>query len=182
MGVTYLNPMLSKQKVDTAWTPRRISDATHFLGDRAYVHSTAEATIIQDQEVSPSVFEAPRTLTFAELQSLIEQGKMDEIPNNKHIPDTINVVLTRYSILSSLAHNFHDRRPYPVSRAPRNAKNLGRSHRSRNDVRTQKPEIGIIASRGYALAPFNPSNSYMMNLTSLSPSNTEQNSGVEIWT
>jgi hypothetical protein len=86
---------------------------------------------------------------------------MDEIPNNKHIPDTINVVLMRYSILSSLAHNVHDRRPYPASRAPRNAKNLGRSHRSRNDVRTQKPEIGIMASRGYALAPFNPSNSYL---------------------
>jgi hypothetical protein len=88
MGVTYLNPMLSKQKVDTVWKSRRISDATHFLGDRA-----SEATIIQDQQVSPSIPEAPRTLTFAELQSLIEQGKMEEIPNNKHIPDTINVVL-----------------------------------------------------------------------------------------
>ncbi|KAI0273880.1 hypothetical protein BGY98DRAFT_1099380 [Russula aff. rugulosa BPL654] len=66
------------------------SDAKQVEGDRAYVHSTAEATIIQDQEVSLSVPEAPRTLTFAELQCLIEQGKMDEIPNNKHIPDTIN--------------------------------------------------------------------------------------------
>jgi hypothetical protein len=27
-----------------------------------------------------------------------------------------------------------------------------------------------------------PTRTYMMNLTSLSPSNTEQNSGVEIWT
>jgi len=68
------------------------SDAKQAEGDRAYVHSTPEATVIrvQDQEVSPSIPEAPRTLTFAELQSLIKQGKTDEIPNNKHIPDTIN--------------------------------------------------------------------------------------------
>jgi hypothetical protein len=120
------------------WTLRRISDATHFLGDRAYTRPTPEATAIQDEEVSPSIPEAPRSLTFAELQSLIEQGKTDEIPNNKHIPDTINVVLVSYSILSYLAHNVHDRRPYPPSRAPCNAKSRGRPHRSRNDVRTQR--------------------------------------------
>lgn len=32
-----------------------------------------------------------RVLTFAELKSLIEQGKTDNIPNNKIIPDTLNV-------------------------------------------------------------------------------------------
>lgn len=32
-----------------------------------------------------------RVLTFAELKSLIEQGKTDDIPNNKTIPDTLNV-------------------------------------------------------------------------------------------
>jgi hypothetical protein len=37
--------------------------------------------------------ETPRTLTFAELQALIEQGKTDEIPNNKPIPDELNVGL-----------------------------------------------------------------------------------------
>ncbi|KAN0139246.1 hypothetical protein V8E53_002747 [Lactarius tabidus] len=31
-----------------------------------------------------------RTLTFTELQALVEQGKTDEIPNNKHIPDALN--------------------------------------------------------------------------------------------
>ena len=87
-----------------------------------------------------SIPEDPRTLTFEELQSLIEQGKMDEIPNNKHIPDTINVLLISYSILSCLAHNAHDRRPYPASRAPHNAKSLGRSHRIRNDVRSPRLE------------------------------------------
>lgn len=31
-----------------------------------------------------------RLLTFAELTMLIEQGKTDDIPNNKVIPDTLN--------------------------------------------------------------------------------------------
>lgn len=32
-----------------------------------------------------------RTLTFAELKELIEQGKTDQIPNNRLIPDAIHV-------------------------------------------------------------------------------------------
>lgn len=32
-----------------------------------------------------------RVLTFSELKSLIEEGKADNIPNNKIIPDTLNV-------------------------------------------------------------------------------------------
>lgn len=32
-----------------------------------------------------------RILTFAELQELIELGKVDQIPNNKVIPDKLNV-------------------------------------------------------------------------------------------
>jgi hypothetical protein len=42
--------------------------------------------------VPAAIPETPKTLTFAELQALVEQGKTDEIPNNKHIPDAINVV------------------------------------------------------------------------------------------
>ncbi|TRM67096.1 hypothetical protein BD626DRAFT_484738 [Schizophyllum amplum] len=34
--------------------------------------------------------DAPRTLTFAELQALIEAGRVDEIPNNRDIPDKLN--------------------------------------------------------------------------------------------
>ena len=40
----------------------------------------------------------PRTLTFVELQALIEAGRVDEIPNNREIPDKLNVRL--YSFLS----------------------------------------------------------------------------------
>ncbi|KAF4576283.1 hypothetical protein AB1N83_003074 [Pleurotus pulmonarius] len=32
----------------------------------------------------------PRVLSFAELQELIQSGRVDEIPNNKIIPDTLN--------------------------------------------------------------------------------------------
>ena len=157
------------------WTLRRISDATRFLGDRAYTHSTPEATVIHDQEVSPSIPEARSTLTFAELQSLIEQGKMDEIPNNKHIPDTINVVLVSYSILSCLAHKVHDRRPYPASQAPRNAKSHGRSHRIRNDVRSRRLTLWRQEDMPWRLRTLQL---YTIHLTSLSPSHTEQISGV----
>lgn len=48
-------------------------------------HSASEATTAQ-----PKLPLAARTLTFAELQALVEQGKTDEIPNNRHIPDALN--------------------------------------------------------------------------------------------
>ena len=35
--------------------------------------------------------EEPQTLTFAQLKALIEQGRTDEIPNNKVIPDILSV-------------------------------------------------------------------------------------------
>jgi hypothetical protein len=35
--------------------------------------------------------EESRALTFAGLKDLIERGKTDQIPNNKHIPEAINV-------------------------------------------------------------------------------------------
>ncbi|TFY70488.1 hypothetical protein EVG20_g2511 [Dentipellis fragilis] len=35
--------------------------------------------------------EEPQHLTFSQLKELIEQGKTDEIPNNKKIPDALNV-------------------------------------------------------------------------------------------
>ncbi len=65
---------------------RHISDITYFSDERI-----PEATTAQD----------PPTLTFAELQTLIEQGKTDEIPNNKHIPDAINVVSISYAVLGN---------------------------------------------------------------------------------
>ncbi|KAH9915755.1 uncharacterized protein B0H18DRAFT_885533 [Fomitopsis serialis] len=40
------------------------------------------------QSLAPE--DEPRTLSFAELKALIEQGKTDQIPNNRQIPDELN--------------------------------------------------------------------------------------------
>ncbi|PCH37547.1 hypothetical protein WOLCODRAFT_128568 [Wolfiporia cocos MD-104 SS10] len=40
--------------------------------------------------IPPAPPEEPRTLTFAELKVLIEQGKTDQIPNNRIIPNELN--------------------------------------------------------------------------------------------
>lgn len=42
-----------------------------------------------------------RTLTFAELKALIEQGNTDQIPNNRVIPNELHV---RYAVPISLAY------------------------------------------------------------------------------
>ena len=73
-------------------TLRHISDIT-YITEHARVHSTQGAA--SGQAVFPYTdpgVETPKTLTFAELQALIEQGRTDDIPNNKQIPDALNVV------------------------------------------------------------------------------------------
>jgi hypothetical protein len=49
---------------------------------------TAAADTITLSETAP---EESRILTFAEIKDLIEQGKTDQIPNNKYIPNVISV-------------------------------------------------------------------------------------------
>ena len=53
-------------------------------GDRPT--STADAAQVNSQATDEN-----RVLTFAELKELIESGNMDKIPNNKIIPETLNV-------------------------------------------------------------------------------------------
>ncbi|KAI0795555.1 hypothetical protein C8Q75DRAFT_456411 [Abortiporus biennis] len=51
-----------------------------------------EEKISQQDTGSPEepATKEPRTLTFAELKELIEQGKTDQIPNNRVIPNDLN--------------------------------------------------------------------------------------------
>ena len=63
------------------------------------ISSSVDRSVPEDTTAQPGVPVAARTLTFTELQTLIEQGKTDEIPNNKHIPDALNVGLTSYSVI-----------------------------------------------------------------------------------
>lgn len=52
--------------------------------------------------VDAPVSEETRVLTFAELQQLIETGKVDQIPNNKVIPEAINVSTVEIILTQSL--------------------------------------------------------------------------------
>lgn len=45
----------------------------------------------EDKATAPKTNNEARVLTFAELQNLIESGKVDQIPNNKVIPEGLNV-------------------------------------------------------------------------------------------
>ncbi|KAJ8585261.1 hypothetical protein M405DRAFT_865537 [Rhizopogon salebrosus TDB-379] len=49
---------------------------------RTFTETAPSSSSYQDRENRP--------LTFAELKTLIEEGKTDSIPNNKDIPDTLN--------------------------------------------------------------------------------------------
>jgi hypothetical protein len=58
-------------------------------------HGTKAASTIPLESNANSVTEMaaeePRVLSFAELKELIEQGKTDQIPNNRIIPDELSV-------------------------------------------------------------------------------------------
>ena len=67
--------------------PLRITGSTLSEEDALRAESTKEAAASTSE---PPAGEA-RTLSFAELQELITQGKTDQIPNNKQIPDALSV-------------------------------------------------------------------------------------------
>jgi len=51
-----------------------------------------ELTLVASGVQSDSpITDENRVLTFAELKGLIESGNLDKIPNNKIIPETLNV-------------------------------------------------------------------------------------------
>lgn len=54
------------------------------IGDRT-------TSAVDGAQVDPPSTDENRVLTFAELKELIESGNMDKIPNNKIIPETLNV-------------------------------------------------------------------------------------------
>lgn len=62
---------------------------------RSYEQASRTASTVSSSSPSASSSTAAshdtRTLTFAELQELIETGKVDQIPNNKLIPEAFNV-------------------------------------------------------------------------------------------
>ena len=64
--------------------------------------STITTTVDGTQpEDSPAAADENRVLTFAELKEFIESGNVDKIPNNKIIPEALNVrLLSIYYIIT----------------------------------------------------------------------------------
>jgi hypothetical protein len=73
--------------------------------------------------------EVPQTLTFAQLKALIEQGRTDEIPNNKHIPDVLSVLIFFSSSFALLTPAF--RKTHRASRIRVSGESPGRCRRLR---------------------------------------------------
>jgi hypothetical protein len=68
------------------------------LLSRGALPNTSTSTVNDDDRPAsntvvdgPATDEKNRVLTFAELKELIESGNVDKIPNNKIIPETLNV-------------------------------------------------------------------------------------------
>jgi len=55
-----------------------------------YEQSLCASTATDMTATSGLTSDEPRVLTFMEIKDLIEQDRTDQIPNNKHIPDTVN--------------------------------------------------------------------------------------------
>ena len=70
----------------------------------------------------------PRVLSFAELKELIESGRVDQIPNNKFIPDKLSVSpsLTIYMVHTQMRRGELRRSPRVNPSLP-HARNLGSS-------------------------------------------------------
>ena len=100
---------------------------------------------LTEQQYQQAVGEEAHTLTFAELKALIEQGKTDGIPNNKLIPDTINVSPPFQTLIPAPNLRYH--RTLPQARIPdKSERNLGKCNSvliSNRDIQNTKRGIII---------------------------------------
>jgi len=80
--------------------------------------------VMTDTETDTRMPDERRVLTFAELQELIETGRVDQIPNNKAIPDALNVSLQVF-FFSHREHNACCRTFPPASLLRQCERNLG---------------------------------------------------------
>ncbi|EPS95339.1 hypothetical protein FOMPIDRAFT_1132628 [Fomitopsis schrenkii] len=56
---------------------------------------------LEAAQTSLTAADQPRTLSFAELKALIEEGKTDQIPNNRQIPNVLNPAAPSQSIATA---------------------------------------------------------------------------------
>ncbi|EIN14453.1 hypothetical protein PUNSTDRAFT_130080 [Punctularia strigosozonata HHB-11173 SS5] len=66
-----------------------------FFFNRTYgtTLTVEEVALLEREDIVPAQIpqEAPPALSFAELKALIEQGELDQIPNNRRIPEGIHM-------------------------------------------------------------------------------------------
>lgn len=89
----------------------RITGSSITVDDvRESARAAQDPTVTVGVESSPpltnSPAEEPQVLSFAELKELIEQGKTDQIPNNRVIPNDLSVH-TPYALLVAVTEG-HD--------------------------------------------------------------------------
>ena len=119
---------------------------------------TSPASPIQDSTTETETDDSTRVLSFAELKELIESGRVDKIPNNKHIPNKLNVSLWRIALASSDS-SFCRKRCQASQRLP-SARNLG-NQRIQKRHRSMSPKLEATSRADWALN--------RMSLLSLSP-------------
>ena len=87
------------------------------------LHSTSN---VNGAQVNSSTTDENRVLTFAELKELIESGNVDKIPNNKIIPETLNVCFFCWNLVR-VVYLFNIRRMHlQVDQQLPQKRNLGR--------------------------------------------------------
>lgn len=90
----------------------RITGNSITVEDTLRFNSSAANPALENTVVPPPADDGNRVLTFAELKELIEQGKTDQIPNNRHIPDNINVSINlKVTSARCIVENFQDAPP-----------------------------------------------------------------------
>ena len=62
-------------------------------GDALNFESVVDGDDLTEKQPRQAAGDCARTLTFSELKALIEQGKTESVPNNKLIPNVLNVSL-----------------------------------------------------------------------------------------
>jgi hypothetical protein len=81
------------------------------------------------------------TLTFAELKDLIDQGKTNQIPNNRHIPDAINVRIFSH-LVCDIRIYVYLRMLLPANQQHRRGRSHGRFQS--NEVTLRDLVVGIV--------------------------------------
>lgn len=95
--ISYAVPVIANQSFSVAGSLLDVDDVRKHI-QNANLTSHPIVLPSEPSTAAPNAAEESRVLSFAELKELIEQGKTDQIPNNRVIPNELSVC-TRFEIL-----------------------------------------------------------------------------------